>query len=145
MARITISLRDWVVKTYLQTTGENKSRYIEELIILGAETKLKSEDNLKARILEVIQELDALRVMNSELRERLKNKTREKKEKARQDNPDFDSGECVECINCHRPVNIKRGTEKKTYFLYRAGAVCFTCEKQEPQKKKAEWAEEEEV
>jgi hypothetical protein len=57
---ITISISDWVVNSYLSGTV-NRSKRAEKLIILGAEAEVKTTDQDKKLILNLIQERDNLK------------------------------------------------------------------------------------
>lgn len=81
MERITISLSEWVIETYLSGIYTNRSKYIEELIIKGSEltsgefseTKRKVLD-LSKRLREVQEQLNKCKFLNASLKDRLKGK-----------------------------------------------------------------------
>lgn len=54
--RLSITVSDFVFDTYLSEKYNNRSQFIEKLIVLGAESMLGEHENYKARYLKLLQE-----------------------------------------------------------------------------------------
>ena len=70
--QITITFSDFAYEMYVETyTGINKSKYIEKLFLIGAETYLGDTENYKKRLFKIIRRNNTLIEENNKLKAKL--------------------------------------------------------------------------
>jgi hypothetical protein len=77
--RMTISFSDFCYENYLSETQHNRSKYVESLVIKGAESMLENTNETKSKYLKLLQENNNLsgeiKNLQFELNKRKEDKT----------------------------------------------------------------------
>lgn len=85
--RMTISFSDFCYENYLSEIYTNRSKYVESLVIKGAESQLENTGETKSKYLKLLQEnnnlLDELKKLQFELNKRKEDKDARKLERER--------------------------------------------------------------